>query len=97
MWLIRWWKGYNGLYVNAFVTITYNTIRVFKFQSIDQAKYPAEPELVDGELGIASFIASNFLALVKTLDLSTNSSSIAFLPSKSNPFGTLPSGHIPLS
>jgi hypothetical protein len=53
--------------------------------------------VVEGVFGIASFIASSFLALVNTFDLSTNSFSIASFPSRSNPLGTLPSAHIPFS
>ena len=60
--------------------------------------FEEDPSEVDGlENGIPSLCESNFLALVKTFDLSTSSFSIAFLPSSSNPLGTLPSGHMPLS
>jgi hypothetical protein len=53
--------------------------------------------IVVGEKGMASFMASSFLALVNTFDLSVNSFSRAFFPSKSNPLGTLPSAHIPFN
>jgi hypothetical protein len=52
---------------------------------------------LEDKIGIASFIASSFLAFINTPDLSISSFSRAFFPSRSNPNGTFPSAHIPFN